>query len=364
VGAFAYTIFIDIWDKKLCDKVMNKLIEKHETDPVPYSTQYDFSSLIGANPDFLNLKELAKNIASHENVTVLITGESGTGKELFAQAIHKWSKRSLFPFVRVNCAGIPNSLLESELFGYEDGAFTGARRGGKAGKLELAHNGTVFLDEIGELPLAMQSKLLVFLQERVVERLGSNKPLKVNVRILAATNRNLEHMVGENLFREDLYYRLNVGRIDIPPLRHRKEDIELLARHVLSLHSRRLGINVTDISPQVWQLLSHHQWPGNIRELENSLERAMILADAENSQCLLPHHFPALNNNINPGRNTGMANTDIKDLKTMLNEYERMVITHILTEAKQNKVQAAKYLGINLSSLYRKVRKHGIDDTL
>lgn len=363
VGAFAYSIFLDIWDKKLRDNVMHRLINRRETNQEPYTTRYDFNSLIGANPDFVTLKCLAENIARHEAVTVLITGESGTGKELFAQAIHRGSVRSSFPFVRVNCASIPATLMEAELFGYEDGAYTGAHKGGKQGKLELAHNGTVFLDEIGELPLSMQSKLLVFLQEHEIEKLGANRPVKVNVRIIAATNRNLEKMIRQENFREDLYYRLNVARIEIPPLRHRKSDIPLLVNYYLYKLNERHDMQIEKISKEAIDLLLQHKWPGNIRELENVLERSLILANLEHATILQPRHMVIPVHNIGDDLADDITlSTNIKDLKTLVNQYEKMVISQILRETNNDKIQAANFLGINLSSLYRKTKKYEIDN--
>ncbi|HAA09833.1 MAG TPA: sigma-54-dependent Fis family transcriptional regulator, partial [Syntrophomonas sp.] len=311
----------------------------------------------------VNLKCVAQNIAYHDNVTVLITGESGTGKDLFAQAIHQSSNRRAFPFVRINCAGIPHNLMESELFGYEEGAYTGARRGGKAGKLELAHNGTVFFDEIGELPLSMQSKLLTFIQEREVERLGSNRPLRINVRIIAATNRNLEKMMHEDKFREDLYYRLNVIRIEVPPLRLRKGDVALLAQHFINKTNQKLGLAIENISDQAMEMLIKHTWPGNVRELENVIERGMILADVEGISVLMPRHLSFL-----PPHPQLLSDEDleeepgeIRDLKTMVNEFEKKVLQQVLRDTQGDKVLAAKYLNINLSSLYRKAKKYEID---
>lgn len=364
IGAFAYSIFLDIWDKKLRDQVLYGIIGNKDSKDDRYNTRYSFDSLVGIDPGFVNLKCVAQNIAYHDNVTVLITGESGTGKELFAQAIHQASNRRAFPFVRVNCASIPHNLLEAELFGYEDGAYTGARRGGKAGKLELAHNGTVFMDEIGELPISMQSKLLIFLQEREVERLGSNRPIRINVRIIAATNRNLEKMMHEDKFREDLYYRLNVIRIEVPPLRLRKTDIPLLARHFVNTVNQRLCLNIEQISDQAMEMLLKHSWPGNVRELENVIERAMILADLEELQALMPRHFsfsPLISSPDCSSPNAPENLDDIKDLKTMVHEFEKRVILQVLKDTGGDKILAAKYLGINLSSLYRKTKKYGIE---
>ncbi len=364
IGAFAYSIFIDIWDKKLRDQVLNGIIGEQEGKDQRYKTRYDFESLVGKEPGFINLKCVAQNIAYHDNVTVLITGESGTGKEIFAQAIHHGSNRRAFPFVRVNCASIPHNLLEAELFGYEEGAYTGARRGGKPGKLEAAHNGTVFLDEIGELPLSMQSKLLIFLQEREIERLGSNKPIRINVRIITATNRNLEKLMHEEKFREDLYYRLNVIRIEIPPLRLRKGDIPLLVSHFMNTINHKLCLAIKQISAQAIEMLMKHPWPGNVRELENVVERAMILADLENLSILMPRHFTFTSLHESPEVDISAAEPefkDIKDLKTLVSEFEKKVIVQVLKESNGDKVLAAKSLGINLSSLYRKTKKYGIE---
>ena len=363
IGAFAYSIFLVIWDKKLREQVLMGIIGNKDFPEEGFYTRYSFDSIIGKDPGFVNLKCVAQNIAYHDNVTVLITGESGTGKDLFAQAIHQSSNRRAFPFVRINCAGIPHNLMESELFGYEEGAYTGARRGGKAGKLELAHNGTVFFDEIGELPLSMQSKLLTFIQEREVERLGSNRPLRINVRIIAATNRNLEKMMHEDKFREDLYYRLNVIRIEVPPLRLRKGDVALLAQHFINKTNQKLGLAIENISDQAMEMLIKHTWPGNVRELENVIERGMILADVEGISVLMPRHLSFL-----PPHPQLLSDEDleeepgeIRDLKTMVNEFEKKVLQQVLRDTQGDKVLAAKYLNINLSSLYRKAKKYEID---
>ena len=363
IGAFAYSILLDIGDKKLCDQVLNPIVNNKEFPEKGFQTKYCFDSLIGKDPGFVNLKCVAQNIAYHDNVTVLITGESGTGKELFAQALHQGSNRRAFPFVRINCASIPHSLMEAELFGYEEGAYTGARRGGKAGKLELAHNGSVFLDEIGELPLSMQSKLLVFLQEREIERLGSNRPIRINVRIIAATNRNLEKMMHEDRFREDLYYRLNVIRIEIPPLRLRKGDIPLLAQHFMDKFNYKLGLTIDQFSEQALEMLLKHPWPGNVRELENVIERGMILADLENVSTLMPRHlsFSPLHPQQDLIGEADEESGEIKDLKTLVSEFEKKVILQVLRNTKGDKILAAKYLDINLSSLYRKTKKYEID---
>jgi transcriptional regulator with PAS, ATPase and Fis domain len=360
IGAFSYSIFMEIWDKSLRDNVMSGILGKHDENREFFSARYTLDSLIGQNQDFVNLKYLAKTIAHHEDIAVLITGESGTGKELLAQAIHNSSQRAPHPFVRINCASIPDALLESELFGYEDGAYTGARKGGKPGKFELAHNGTVFLDEIGEMPLLMQSKLLIFLQDHIVERLGGNRPFKVNVRVIAATNRNLEKMVNEETFRKDLYYRINMGRLELPPLRQRKDDIPLLVEHFIKVLSARLDIHLNEPSPGILHILQQYNWTGNVRELENVLARAMIVANSENSDDLRPHHL-SIPRKPEFGDN-GETNTNIEDLKTMIGKYEKKVLIQMLKETNYDKVMAARYLGIDLSSLYRKARKYNIVD--
>lgn len=353
VGVFAYSIFPDIWDAR--DLVMNLLSEvnmyKHEIDSL-YKAKYNFDDIIGENEMFRQIKSFAQKIANHASTTVLINGESGTGKELFANAIHKGSRRSGYAFLRINCAAIPEHLLESELFGYEEGAFTGAKKGGRPGKFELANGGTIFLDEIGEMSLAMQSKLLVVLQEQEIERLGGNHPISVNVRVIAATNRNLEQMIKNEQFREDLYYRLNVVRLEIPPLRNRKEDIPVLAQYLIGKLNNHLETFVRDISNEALQVLGQYPWPGNIRELENTLERAMIFADMEHVTKLSERHFGFLDNKFN-----FQLLSDQKSLKLATQEFEKGIICKVLRETNFDRAKAAEYLEMDLSSLYRKLKK-------
>jgi transcriptional regulator with PAS, ATPase and Fis domain len=229
------------------------------------------TEIVSCNPAILALKERIKQISRHSS-NVLILGESGTGKELFARAIHAESSRYAQPFVTVNCAAIPEALLESELFGYEEGAFTGARKGGRIGKFMLANRGTLFLDEIGDMPLYLQAKLLRVLSDRKVDRIGSSRPIDVDIHIVAATNKNLEDMMGKKEFREDLYYRLSVIPLRIPPLRERREDIPLLIEHFIGKYNAKLSKRVLGISEEVQQLLLEYPWPGNVRELENCIE--------------------------------------------------------------------------------------------
>lgn len=356
VGCFAYSISLNIWDSKT---LLEKLITENKMlkDEVfkSHTAKYSFNDIVGTDKSLLDAKLLAHQVAQQPQTRVLITGETGTGKELFAQAIHNASARSLYPFVRVNCAAIPENLLEAELFGYEDGAFTGAKKGGRLGKFELANNGTIFLDEIGEMPLAMQSKLLVVLQEKELERLGGGSPIKLDVRVISATNRNLEDLVENGLFREDLYYRLNVVQVEVPALRNRKEDLNLLARIILNRLNSRLNTAVVDISQDACDLLQKHPWPGNIRELENVLERAVSLAHMENTQTLGKRHFAFLCTKSNINYPTGQ-----KSLKTMNQEFEEKMVRRALEEYGHDKVQAAESLEIDLSSLYRKLRKYGM----
>ncbi|MDD4171640.1 MAG: sigma 54-interacting transcriptional regulator, partial [Syntrophomonas sp.] len=297
IGAIGKSLFLDmsgarILVNKLHDTEKELNVYKDEMRKL-YSAKWEFSHLIGQSPVFLSVKSMAEHV-SQTSSTLLITGESGTGKELYAQAIHNASLRKSGPFIRINCAALPDNLLESELFGYEDGAFTGSRRGGKQGKFELARNGTIFLDEIGDMPMAMQTKILTVLQERTVERIGGNIPIPVNVRVIAATNRNLEEMISKQAFRQDLYYRLNVVRLNIPPLRKRKRDIPLLTTNLLTRINQDLNTNITGISDQAQALLEDYSWPGNVRELENLLERAVNMANMNHEDFLTIKHFPSL----------------------------------------------------------------------
>jgi transcriptional regulator with PAS, ATPase and Fis domain len=309
---------------------------------------YTLADIKGNSNVIRTLKTRIKNIAQSDS-TVLITGESGTGKELFAQAIHSEGKRSNGPFVAVNCAGIPETLLESELFGYEEGAFTGARKGGKSGKFELANGGTLFLDEIGDMPLHLQAKFLRVLQERTVERIGSLSPLPLDVRIIAATNKNLEEEVKNKNFREDLYYRINVIPIEIPPLRFRIEDIEPLALFFLNKFAKILGKNISGFSSQTLELLKAYPWPGNVRELENTIEYAVNM---ETENFIEPHSLPEKlrikNAEVKPSLKENMLSLEYNTVKLTLDKYGWNL---------EGKKRAAKELGISLRTLYRILKK-------
>jgi transcriptional regulator with PAS, ATPase and Fis domain len=331
-------------------------------------SKYQFTDLIGNSPAFLAAKKLAERI-SESHSSVLLIGESGTGKELFAHAIHNNSMRESMPFVAINCASIPEHLLESELFGYEEGAFTGAKKGGKKGQFEIANNGTLFLDEIGDMPLAMQSKLLRVLQEKEIQRVGGQKSIPVDVRIIAATHRNLEKLVEEGKFRQDLYYRLYVIKIEIPPLRKRREDIPHISSNLLKKLEKKFYRKGIELSPEVKERLMQHSWPGNIRELENVLERTINVLDGKTIEVVhLPLYLRDLEPestskndsqtvSMEPGEFTPIP---IVPLKEVLAQAERKAILNALDVTNGNKQEAAKLLKIGKTSFYEKCKAYEI----
>lgn len=311
---------------------------------------YGLDNIISQNEKMNKLKDLTDRVAN-TNSNVLILGDSGTGKELFAHSIHNKSKRRENPFIKVNCGAIPFELLESELFGYEEGAFTGAKKGGKIGKFKAADGGTIFLDEIGELPISMQVKLLSVLQDREIEKIGSVQTEKINVRVVAATNKNLEEMVENGSFRLDLYYRLNVINLKIPPLRERKDDIPLLCDHLIKKISLAENIKVDKISNKALEYLTRYDWPGNVRELENILERAINYLDEETE--IMTKHLPP--------KVTGMIGMEaVKSLKDTMDRVEKEVLINSLILSKGNKTEASKTLGISRTSFYEKLIKHNL----
>ena len=313
--------------------------------------RHHFSNLVGASGPMRQLYEEVARVAG-TNTTVLIRGESGTGKELIAQAIHYHSPRAKKPFIKVNCAALPETLVESELFGHERGAFTGAQHR-KKGRFELASGGTLFLDEIGELSPATQVKLLRVLQEREFERVGGTEPVRVDVRVIAATNRDLERALAESSFREDLYYRINVFPIFIPPLRARKADVLPLADHFTEKYAREHGKSIRRIStPAIDQLSSYH-WPGNVRELENTMERAVLLADGEVIQ---GYNLPPT---LQTAEATGTAVST--SLESAVEAFERSLIEDALKTAGGNRSRAARLLGTTQRVISYKVRKYRID---
>lgn len=311
-------------------------------------------NIIGNSDIIIHTKQKSL-IASKSNSTVLIEGESGTGKELFARAIHNHSNRTDYPFVTVNCAAIPDNLLESELFGYEEGAFTGARKGGKLGKFEIAHKGTIFLDEIGDMSLHLQGKLLRVLQERELDKIGGKSNISIDVRVIAATNRNLERMVQEGHFREDLYYRLNVIPITLPSLRDRKEDIPFLIDYMIKEYSQKLDKDVIGIDEDVKSALVDYSWPGNVRELQNIIEYSINMSSSR-----------ILTLDIIPNNIKVQYYDDMKDKKEeirTLEDLEKEAIQKAMNKFKnykKDKELVANALGISRATLYRKLEKYNL----
>ena len=317
--------------------------------------KYTFDGILGQSEAISAIKKKMCRVATTDS-TVLITGESGTGKELFARAIHHESLRKKGPFIAVNCGAIPETLLESELFGYEEGAFTGARRSGKPGKFELANGGTIFLDEIGDMPLHLQVKLLRVLQEYTVERVGGTKPVIIDVRIIAATNRNLEEMIAANQFRSDLYYRLSVIPFRIPPLRERMEDLELLIHCFIQKYNLILGKRIKGYSKDALARMFEYSWPGNVRELENAVEySANVCPDSLINASYLPDriikHITASHPFSPPESVQPIADLEKKAIVEALKRYGTS------NHAKEN---IARYLGMSRSTLYRKIKEMGI----
>jgi len=331
--------------------LMENLLLKEE-----YAARYGFPEIIGEDQ---RLEEVTRTLqrAATSDTTVLLLGESGTGKELFARALHQLSSRKEGPFIAINCAAIPEALLENELFGHEKGAFTGATSR-KLGKFELANGGTVLLDEMGELPLSLQSKLLRVLQERNFERVGGTQTITVDIRIVAATNRELQSAVEKREFRDDLYYRLSVFPISIPPLRERPADIPLLARHFVKEFCRELGRSPVAITDKCLQRLSEYDWPGNIRELSNFLERAVILCDVDYLDCDM----------VNPRRddttlqlgNLNLEGTLREVMQRAVTNVERTKILQVLEQTSGNRSAAATILGVSRKTLLEKIRKYDL----
>ena len=355
IGAFGRVLYKDIKElKKLYGKVDALESEKNFYE-MKYkemnTSQSSIDDIVSLNDRMENLKNIIRKISSN-NSNVLILGESGTGKELIAHAVHSTSKRSNMPMVSINCSTIPSELMESELFGYEGGAFTGALKAGKIGLIEVANNGTLFLDEIGDLPLPMQAKLLRVLQEHEIRRVGGSKDIKVDVRIIAATNKSLEAMVENKSFRDDLYYRLDVVSLKIPPLRERREDIKILSEEIIKKLNNKKGMHVQKITKRAMEYLTKYDWPGNVRELENVLERASNFISDE----------PVIRTANLPSKITG--ETDMVNTTTLSESiaiFERELIVRTLLAEKGKKAATARKLGISRTSLYEKMKKLDID---
>ena len=326
-------------DLRQVEELRKRLLGKHS-----------FADIVGRSAANTRLFDILPHVSSSD-ATVLIQGESGTGKELVARAMHALSPRRKKRFVAVNCGALPDTLLESELFGYKAGAFTDARKD-KPGRFAMADGGTLLLDEIGDISPAMQVRLLRVLQERVYEPLGGMEPVRANVRIIAATNKDLGDLVREGSFREDLYYRIHVVQIDVPPLRERREDIPLLVDHFVAAHNRLHDQEIEGLSREALSLLVHHDFPGNVRELQNILEHAFVLC---RSGTIEPRHFPP-----SLARGAGRVLVDPKD-KMNLKLVERSLIQEALDRHQGQRAPAARELGIDTSTLYRKIQRLGIE---
>lgn len=360
IGAVAMTTMNSISELDILNKEIEKIKnenEKIKRELVQYKQNYHpLSKIIGNSSVMKELKQSIEDYAQ-SNFPILITGETGVGKEVFANAIHQMSNRSLNNYVKINCASIPKDLLESELFGYEEGAFSGAKKGGKIGKFELANNGTILLDEIGEMPLTLQTKLLRVLQEKEMERVGGLKPIKLNVRIICCTNSNLKKMIEEKKFREDLYYRINVVEIDIPPLRSHLEDITILCKYFIEKMNKEEYTKITKISPEVLELFKKYRWAGNIRELEHVIERAAFLC--KEGEIKLEHCNFFIKKVESEKENKNNIN-EVGSLKGATSDSEKNLIIEALEKSNWNKTKAAFLLNINRSLLYSKMNKYGI----
>jgi len=356
IAVFGQVMFKDVRDVHTLARKLNVLeskIELYEKElETLRSSKYTIDNIVGKSEGIVEVKNAALR-AAMTNASVLLMGESGTGKELFAHAIHHASERRPYPFIRLNCAAIPKDLLEAELFGYEAGAFTGAGSKGKPGKFELAHRGSIFLDEISDLPLEMQPKLLRVLEEKEMERIGGNRLTRSDFRLIAATHENLEKYVEQGKFRKDLFYRLNVIPIQIPPLRERKEDIAPITEHLIQQLNKELGTHVLEIAPEVLQVFQNYYWPGNVRELANIVERILYTIDGDTIKI---DHLPIFFQSME-GRSSKIQVTKLKRLK---DDMEKEMLLHAMHLTKNNKNKAAKILGIHRTALYKKMKKFDI----
>lgn len=341
---------------------MNRKLQSISTELDEYkklasNTKYNIDDIVGESEAIKSMKEQIA-LASRFNSTVLIEGETGTGKELVAHSIHNISERKFGRFIRVNCSAIPQELMESEFFGYEEGAFTGAKKGGKKGKFELANNGSIFFDEVNQLPLVMQPKFLRVLQEGEIDPVGGKYSLPIDVRVIAATNTSLEKMVENNEFRSDLYFRLNVIKIKIPPLRERKEDIPIISKSIVDRLNIKMGTTINHIDQNVLKLFSEYEWPGNIRELQNVIESAMTLTWGDNLEL---KHFNSFSERTNKQNidsiNVKESNSTLKNIGS---EVEMQVIIRALKKCDGNKTETAKHLGISRNALYKKIKKYNL----
>ncbi len=317
-----------------------------------------FHGIIGKAPPMQNLYGLIESVGPSDT-PVMILGESGTGKEMVAKALHESSPRASQPFIKVNCAALSENLLESELFGHVKGAYTGADQK-RIGRFEAAHNGTIFLDEVGDIPMSVQVKLLRVLEDKKIERVGENRSVPVNVRIITATNRDLEELIKQGSFREDLYFRINVFPVNCPPLRDRKEDIPVIAQHFLNLNVEKTGKSILGFTPDTMQIMVNYPWPGNVRELRNTVEYAVVLATGSS---ISPDHLPGRlmgarfgdteNQNQNRGRDSQPLQNEV--------ETEKDQLLQVLRQTGGNQSKAAGMLGVSRVTVWKRIKKHGID---
>lgn len=324
-----------------------------------YHIDDGFHGIVGRTPVMQSLYELIESVASLDT-PVMILGESGTGKEMVAKALHETGDRASKPFVKVNCAALSEHILESELFGHVKGAYTGAESD-RVGRFEAAHKGTIFLDEIGDIPLSVQVKLLRVLEEKMIQRVGANKSIQIDVRIITATNKNLEQLIADGLFREDLFFRINVFPLTCPPLRHRKDDITLIIQHFISLHAEKTGKNILGITPEAMRLMVAYPWPGNIRELRNSIEYAFVLA---REKSIGPEHLPEKIAGHKSAETRPLKQVESKDTVSKgtvkVGQSEKEKLLDALHQADGNQSRAAKILGVSRITVWKRIKKHGI----
>lgn len=359
----AYSIFSDVSEVNRLSEEVSRITQLAEDYSIQIQAQNELKKhqIIGDSPEFVKLIKQSITVANTD-VSVLLLGENGVGKEVIARLIYEHSRRSDKPFITVNCSAIPEQLIESELFGYEDGAFTGAAKGGSMGKFQLADGGTLFLDEIGDMPFFMQSKLLRVLQEGEIEKIGRKKNIPVNVRVIAATNQPLEQMIKDKKFREDLYYRLNVVALNIPALKERKEDIMLLTNFFLKKFNKKYHKNAT-IAPLAFKALYEYDWPGNIRELQNSIERAVIFSTdslIDESQLLFKEKKPAIAIDLNSTHFSEQSLIKLPYLDDAVKNLEIKLIQAALKQTNRDKTAAANQLNISKRTFYRKLKEYQI----
>lgn len=356
IGAIGFVLYHDTHEWQQMNTHIKSLVSeldfyRRALDKELTGAHYHMSDLIGHSPLIKAVNDRIKKVAGGD-VSVLIRGESGTGKEPYAHALHLLSERSQGPFIKINCAAIPENLLESELFGYAEGAFTGAKRGGKQGKFQLADKGTLFLDEIGDMPLAMQAKLLRVLQDREVEAVGSNRLVKIDVRLVTATHQPLEKLIEQGKFREDLYYRINVVSVEVPPLRDRGEDIPALAKHFLTKLANRTGRRAPKLTESALTRMLEYAWPGNVRELENAIESAFYLSQGNKIS------LQSLPKALTAGIEVTEIHTEQGTLKERLAVAEKEILLEDLDACQGNRQQAAEMLGIGKTTIYDKIARY------